>query len=97
MLYVVPPATLHSAYLHHTVAYLHHNVARPNSWPCPRYAPIHSRYGQSLIADPWGTVLDACPLEGEGFAIADLSKEFIGDVRERIPLRTDAREVTAAP
>ena len=42
-------------------------------------------------------MLDACPLEGEGFAIADLSKEFIDDVRERIPLRTDAREVTSAP
>ena len=51
-------------------------------------------YGRSLIADPWGTVLDSCELEGDGFAIAELSREHIEDVRDRIPLRTDARDVT---
>ena len=41
-------------------------------------------YGHSLIADPWGTVLCACP-DGEGVALAELDLEALTRVRRRLP------------
>ena len=44
-------------------------------------------FGHSVVIDPWGEVL-ACAHEGgegEGFAIAELSKERINEVRTQLP------------
>jgi deaminated glutathione amidase len=41
-------------------------------------------WGHSLIADPWGTVLN-CHREGEGVVLADLSLSTLAQTRSRLP------------
>ena len=41
-------------------------------------------WGHSMVIDPWGEVLDVLP-EGEGFVIADVSQQRIGQVRAQLP------------
>ena len=41
-------------------------------------------WGHSLIADPWGELLQVLP-EGEGFVIADVDAERIAQVRQQLP------------
>ena len=41
-------------------------------------------YGDSMIVDPWGTVLDRLP-SGSGFVIADIDKERLNSIRRNFP------------
>lgn len=41
-------------------------------------------YGKSLIADPWGDVI-AQASDGEGLALAAMSRDYLDDVRNRLP------------
>jgi predicted amidohydrolase len=47
-------------------------------------------YGHAMIIDPWGTVVAQCS-DGPGLAVADVSAEFLDDVRRRIPVWTHRR------
>ena len=42
-------------------------------------------YGHSMIVDPWGNVVLRIP-EGDGFATAELSMDYLEKVRGRIPV-----------
>lgn len=48
------------------------------------HAPGKSRFGNSMIIDPWGTVI-ARASEGEGMIMAELRAELIEQVRNSIP------------
>jgi len=41
-------------------------------------------YGDSMIVDPWGTVLDRLP-SGSGFVVADIDKERLNNIRRNFP------------
>ena len=41
-------------------------------------------HGNSMIIDPWGTILDRLP-KGEGVVIADLDPGFIAETRQSLP------------
>ena len=41
-------------------------------------------WGHSMVIGPWGEVISVLP-EGEGFVIADVSRERIGQVRAQLP------------
>ena len=41
-------------------------------------------YGDSMIVDPWGTVLDRLP-SGSGFVIADIDKDRLESIRRNFP------------
>ncbi len=47
-------------------------------------------FGHSLIADPWGTVVAECS-ERVGLCIADLDKQFLREVRDKLPRLRHAR------
>jgi nitrilase len=47
-------------------------------------------WGHSLVVDPWGEVLALCE-EGEGLAMADISRERIDEVRRQLPALTHRR------
>jgi deaminated glutathione amidase len=49
-----------------------------------------STFGHSLVVDPWGEVL-ADAGEGEKIVFAELSKEVLAKVRERLNVRRDPR------
>ncbi|WP_088052306.1 carbon-nitrogen hydrolase family protein [Virgibacillus dakarensis] len=49
-----------------------------------KYLPEKECYGNSMIIDPWGTVV-ARASEGEGIIIAELREELIQSARESIP------------
>ena len=66
------------------------NVAYDSTDP----VPLH---GRSLVCDPWGTVLDQAPAEGDGMAIADVSRERVQEVRGKLPLAREGRGGFAAP
>ena len=42
-------------------------------------------YGDSMIVDPWGTVLDRLP-HGSGYVIADVDIENINNIRKNFPV-----------
>lgn len=46
--------------------------------------PGKESYGNSMIIDPWGTVITRAS-EGEGVIIADIQKDIIHSARESIP------------
>jgi deaminated glutathione amidase len=47
-------------------------------------------YGHSMVIDPWGNVITRIP-EGDGFATATLSMDYLEMVRGRIPVATHKR------
>jgi len=47
-------------------------------------------YGQSMIVDPWGNILDQLP-NGSGFVIADMDKNKLQDIRKHFPALTHRR------
>lgn len=53
-------------------------------------APQFSSWGHSMIADPWGRVLDVVEA-GEGHAIADLDLGDLERVREKLPSLANRR------
>ena len=53
---------------------------------CGGYSPSRQLYGHTAIADPWGAII-ATVEEGEGLAIAELSRKRVEDVRRSLPLR----------
>ncbi len=63
-------------------------VAAAGQWG--RHSAKRHSFGQSLIADPWGTVL-ACASEGEGLVVAEFSPKRIAQVREMVPCRNHIR------
>jgi len=42
-------------------------------------------YGNSMIVDPWGTILDCLP-DGSGYVIADVDIENINKIRQSFPV-----------
>lgn len=42
-------------------------------------------FGHSMIVDPWGRVLDMLPA-GEGVVMADMDREALRDIRQRMPV-----------
>lgn len=63
-------------------------VAAAGQWG--KHSSQRHSFGQSLIADPWGTVL-ACAAEGEGCAIAEFNPERLAQVRDIVPCRNHIR------
>jgi nitrilase len=53
---------------------------------CGGYSPSRQLYGHTAIADPWGDIISSVE-EGEGFAIAELSRKRVEDIRRLLPLR----------
>lgn len=53
---------------------------------CGGYSPSRQLYGHTAIADPWGAII-ATVEEGEGIAIAELSRKRVEDIRRALPLR----------
>ena len=53
---------------------------------CGGYSPSRQLYGHTSIADPWGAII-ATVEEGEGLAIAELSRKRVEDIRRALPLR----------
>jgi nitrilase len=47
-------------------------------------------WGHSMVVDPWGEVLTVCE-EGEGLAIAEMSRGRIGQVRAQLPALSHRR------
>ena len=50
-----------------------------------RPGPEGDSYGNSMIVDPWGTVLARAPAEGECFVAAELDLERQDELREKLP------------
>ncbi|MFG6447491.1 carbon-nitrogen hydrolase family protein [Roseateles sp. BYS180W] len=54
----------------------------------PAQGGLHSNgrrtWGHSMVVDPWGEVL-ACHAEGEGLALATLSRERLSQLRQQLP------------
>ncbi|WP_342528290.1 carbon-nitrogen hydrolase family protein [Chryseomicrobium sp. FSL W7-1435] len=55
------------------------------------YLPGKDCYGNSMIIDPWGTVV-ARASEGEGIAIAELKEDLVASARQSIPCLQHRRE-----
>jgi predicted amidohydrolase len=49
------------------------------------YPPGMPAYGNSMIVDPWGTVLAQATAEEEGFVVADLDFDRLAEVRRQLP------------
>ncbi|NKB33976.1 MAG: carbon-nitrogen hydrolase family protein [Pseudomonadales bacterium] len=47
-------------------------------------------WGNTMIVDPWGTILDKVE-KGEGVAIAEIDLEYLGKIRERMPISDQLR------
>ena len=53
---------------------------------CGGYSPSRQLFGHTSIADPWGDIISSFE-EGEGLAVAELSKSRLQDIRRSLPLR----------
>jgi predicted amidohydrolase len=49
-----------------------------------RHPENRTTFGHALIADPWGTVVSEAS-DREGFAVAELDRGFLAEVRGRVP------------
>ena len=57
-----------------------------------RHASGRSTHGESMVVDPWGVVLDDCPVAGgEGVAIATLEPEHQAGLRAQLPALSHRR------
>lgn len=63
-------------------------VAAAGQWG--KHSEKRHSFGQSLVADPWGTVV-ACASEGEGLAVAEFSPDRLQQVQQMIPCRQHIR------
>jgi len=57
-------------------------IVAPNQFGL--HNPNFQSYGNSMIVDPWGTVLARAP-EGEGIITAELDRERLAGIREKLP------------
>jgi len=55
---------------------------------------LKESWGHSMIIDPWGVVLADAP-DGPGIVTAEIDLERVAEVRRRLPLLRDVREVRA--
>ena len=55
-----------------------------------RHSATRETWGQSMIIDPWGTVLDQLAI-GEGVVLADVDLDYLADVRTRMPIAEHMR------
>lgn len=55
-----------------------------------RHNPKRTSFGHSIIIDPWGTVLAACP-EKEGIAIAEIDHHRLVQIRQNMPVNQHHR------
>jgi predicted amidohydrolase len=63
-------------------------VLAPNQWgPSPHG---HADYGNSMIVDPWGTVLARAP-DGDGVTLAELDGARLARVRRELPALSHRR------
>jgi predicted amidohydrolase len=53
-------------------------------------AGVRESYGQSMIVDPWGTVVARVP-DGPGIALAEIDRERVVAVRAALPVARHAR------
>ncbi|MBF0293205.1 MAG: carbon-nitrogen hydrolase family protein [Nitrospinae bacterium] len=53
---------------------------------CGGYSPSRQLYGHTSIVDPWSDIMGAVE-DGEGLAVAELSKTRLQDIRRSLPLR----------
>ncbi len=51
---------------------------------------LRSSYGHSMIVDPWGSVLAQCG-DGEGVAVAPISKDYLNSIRGSMPVEQHRR------
>lgn len=66
--------------------------ARAIEWQCwvvaagqwGQHPGARRSYGHSLVVDPWGTIV-AQASERDGVVLADLDKELLSEIRQRIP------------
>lgn len=54
------------------------------------HSPTRETSGDSMIIDPWGVVKSRCD-SGEGFALASLDFELLGDIRQRMMVLSHQR------
>jgi nitrilase len=54
-------------------------------------------WGDSMIVDPWGHILDRVAEPGPGLAVAEIDRTLQADVRERFPALTHRRFDVALP
>lgn len=53
-----------------------------------RHSDSRESWGQSLIIDPWGTIVASLPDRTEtGIAVADLDFEHLDNIRTKMPIR----------
>lgn len=65
-------------------------VLAPAQWG-PHPHRDFKAFGRTMIADPWGRIVASCENEGNGFAIADLDKAVITEVRRSMPVAAHRR------
>jgi predicted amidohydrolase len=58
-------------------------AAQWGPWGAP--AAGHRTFGNAMIVDPWGQVLERAPEEGDGVWFAELDLETVRSVRARLP------------
>jgi len=58
---------------------------------CGQHPGGRFTYGHAMIVDPWGTVVAECS-DGPGMCVADIEREFIDNVRARIPCANHRRQ-----
>lgn len=57
---------------------------------CGQHAPRRASYGHSLLANPWGDVVDSLD-EAPGVLVAELDLDTMNDLRQRIPVQKHQR------
>ncbi len=66
-------------------------VVAPAQWG--RKADGRWTYGRTMIVDPWGTVLAACP-DRDGYALATLDLDYLDRLRAEFPALANRRPET---